>query len=152
MKSLDTKKRLTARIPEILTWCGQTLWSDEVQKELERPYLNFFTVINWVETVAKWQCIEYITLYLVSAYGRVCVGFIYKWIFLMALYSCIELLRNLCEVNQASFGWRTLNKGSSTAQQQHSSSSSRAAAADRRAVGHSSLFSFISCNPSLEER
>ena len=22
---------------------------------LERPYLNFFTVINWVETVAKWQ-------------------------------------------------------------------------------------------------
>ena len=31
------------------------LWSDEVQKELERPYLNFFTVINWVETVAKWQ-------------------------------------------------------------------------------------------------
>ena len=45
---------------------------------------------------------------IVSANGRVCVGFIYKWIFLMALYSCIELLRNLCKVNQASFGRRTL--------------------------------------------
>ena len=41
-------------------------------------YLNFFTVINWVETVAKWQYVLSTLHYLVSAYGRVCVGFIYK--------------------------------------------------------------------------